>query len=382
MLDVAIIGGGLSGLYLAQKLWSSGRSFELFEARSRFGGRILSRPVKGAFNYDLGPGWVWPGSQPRIARLLSSLGLNTYPQWVSGDSLYQIDRDRAAQRYSDPATYADARRVEGGAVAVIKKLVQHLPAERLHSAHRLDALTDAGEYILLNLQHQGMQRQLFAHQVVLCLPPRLLAERIAFKPELAASLQRLMRETPTWMAGQAKALIRYKHPFWRHQGLSGAMLSGYPGAVLAEVFDAGAEQGCDAALSGFFALPAELRRRWRGDLESLLLDQLVRAFGPEAATPESVEIQDWADEPLTSTTADAQPLSAHPDYGHPWFELDHWNDKLLFCGSETAAHFGGYLEGALEAAERVSQALNLSEQASSMGPETGEQRHASEFTAR
>lgn len=381
MLDVAIIGGGLSGLYLAHQLQQRGRSFELFEARSRLGGRILSRSVQGGFNYDLGPGWIWPDSQPRIARLVRSQGLKTYPQWLAGDSLYLAAREMPAQRYRDPATYADARRIQGGMVSVVENLVQQLPKQRLHTEHRLEALTDAGEYILLNVDHAGTQRQLFAHQVVLCLPPRLLVERVAFNPELAPPLQRLMQETPTWMAGQAKALIRYRRPFWREQGLSGALLSGYQGAALGEVFDAGDENGGDAALSGFFALPAELRRLWRDDLEALLLDQLVRAFGPEAATPESIQIQDWADEPLTAVATDAQPLRAHPDYGHPWFELDHWNDKLHFCGTETATEFGGYLEGALESAERVARALNLSEQTAPLRLDTGEQ-HASEFTAR
>jgi monoamine oxidase len=42
-------------------------------------------------------------------------------------------------------------------------------------------------------------------------------------------------------------------------------------------------------------------------------------------------------------------------------ELDHWNDKLYFSGSETAREYGGYMEGALYAARRVANALNLSE---------------------
>jgi monoamine oxidase len=39
--------------------------------------------------------------------------------------------------------------------------------------------------------------------------------------------------------------------------------------------------------------------------------------------------------------------------------LDHWQDKLYFCGTETAEAAGGYLEGALEASDRVFTALTL-----------------------
>ena len=40
--DIAIIGGGLSGLALARHLARDGCDFQLFEARNRFGGRIHS----------------------------------------------------------------------------------------------------------------------------------------------------------------------------------------------------------------------------------------------------------------------------------------------------------------------------------------------------
>jgi monoamine oxidase len=43
MLETAIVGGGLCGLALARSLSRRAKAFALFDARSRFGGRILSR---------------------------------------------------------------------------------------------------------------------------------------------------------------------------------------------------------------------------------------------------------------------------------------------------------------------------------------------------
>jgi len=53
------------------------------------------------------------------------------------------------------------------------------------------------------------------------------------------------------------------------------------------------------------------------------------------------------------------PPTERPRYGHPWLQLDHWRDKLYFYGTETPHTSGGYLEGALEASDRVFTALTL-----------------------
>jgi monoamine oxidase len=46
-------------------------------------------------------------------------------------------------------------------------------------------------------------------------------------------------------------------------------------------------------------------------------------------------------------------LQTHPEYGLPDAMKGIWSGKLLFAGTEVAGQFGGYLEGALEAAEAV-----------------------------
>ena len=46
-MDVAVIGGGISGLYAATKLLDGGHHVVLFEATERLGGRILSTALPG-----------------------------------------------------------------------------------------------------------------------------------------------------------------------------------------------------------------------------------------------------------------------------------------------------------------------------------------------
>jgi len=360
MLEVAIIGGGLAGLSLAQQLFAAGIHFQLFEARQRFGGRILShRPTPHSpFRVDLGPSWIWPDDQPLIAEFGQRYGLSCQPQWTQGASLYLSARESVPQRFSDPGGYAGAHRLKEGTQILIDTLLKQLPRQQLHLQHTLTYLKDQGSHIELAFRHDNeATASVKARHVALMLPPRLLAQHVRFEPALAATLLKVMQHTPTWMAGHAKAALQYEHPFWREQGLSGNAFAGYPGAILGEIFDSSGDTPESGSLSGFFALPAALRQQYANDLEALIRDQLVRLFGPEAAEPTSMAIQDWTAEPFTATALDHNVPDSHPDYGHPYFRLEHWSDKLYFGGSETSPAFGGYLEGALQSARFVFQQI-------------------------
>lgn len=362
MLDIAIIGGGLSGLALAQRLQDTDRSFAVFESSERFGGRILSlpRPQSDAnFKYDLGPSWIWPEFQPRMAHFIEVNHIEVYPQWASGNALYQTHSELPPQAYVDYETYESARRIDGGTYRLVETLLCQLPQDTLKLNHHLQEVIDQNDHVELHFTVNASPLVIKTRRVVISIPPRLLINTISFKPVLDLRLRDLMNNTTTWMAGHAKAVIQYGHAFWREAGFSGNAFAAYQGAALAEIFDACSPSGEQAALSGFFALPASLRSRYRQDLDALILEQLEKLFGREAATPEKIIIKDWIDEPLTAIQSDENLPATHPRYGHTWLQLDHWNDKLYFSGTETASQFGGYLEGALESSERVANSLSL-----------------------
>lgn len=132
---VAILGGGLAGLNAARLLHRAGRPFRLFEARDRFGGRILTVDRDGTPSpegFDLGPSWFWPAMQPEFARLVADLGLRPFPQAVAGDFLFERSRDEPAQRGNGAAFDQGSMRIAGGTGALIHALVQGLPPDCLH----------------------------------------------------------------------------------------------------------------------------------------------------------------------------------------------------------------------------------------------------------
>lgn len=127
---VAIIGGGLAGLSLANHLHRSGLDYQVFEACERLGGRVESVYSLGAV-FDLGPSWFW-SIQPRMAELCQRLRLPVFEQHSVGDQLYE-DAERRVQRGAGYASMEGSIRIQGGALALITGLVQELSPKRVHT---------------------------------------------------------------------------------------------------------------------------------------------------------------------------------------------------------------------------------------------------------
>ncbi|MBN1569442.1 MAG: hypothetical protein JXA73_16470 [Acidobacteria bacterium] len=83
------------------------------------------------------------------------------------------------------------------------------------------------------------------------------------------------------------------------------------------------------------------------------MEQLSGIYGHEAAQPEGFFYQDWTCERFTATEHDRPPMYEHPLYQPPAGKTFIWDGVIRFAGTETAFEHGGYLEGALSAAERA-----------------------------
>ena len=194
---------------------------------------------------------------------------------------------------------------------------------------------------------------------MLAMPPRVAAG-LSFAPALPAQASEAIANVPTWMAGQAKAVAVYDRPFWRAAGLSGDAMSRR--GPMAEIHDASPVEGGPYALFGFIGVPPAARTDTER-LKQAVQEQLVRLFGDEAAQPRALFIKDWAFDPLTATEADAAPQYSHPAYGLPAAMRGLWDGRLIFAGTEVALGYGGYIEGALEAAEVALAQLDVKEPA-------------------
>ncbi len=350
---VAIVGGGLSGLYAARLLQEAGIDFQLLEARERFGGRILSVDEKGipsSDGFDLGPSWYWPRMHPRMDKVVRELGLQGFQQYSTGDAVIERNRSEAPQRFPAMRQEPQPMRISGGTYALVAALVGVLPMDRLHLGTRVSGIALSTSGLLLSASGSDTHKELAARQVILTLPPRLLAASVAFDPALDRATLERWRQTATWMAPHAKFFALYDRPFWREAGLSGTAQSG--AGPLVEIHDSTSVSGA-AALFGFVGLSRRQRISVGEDaMVRASIVQLTRLFGASAAQPRATLFKDWTADSFTSTEAD-EIAGGHPvPDSRPWMTGD-WADCVSLAGSETSTSDPGYLAGALDAAERA-----------------------------
>ncbi|MEO1471118.1 MAG: FAD-dependent oxidoreductase [Pseudomonadota bacterium] len=351
---VVVVGGGLSGLAVAAGLQAAGRSVTVLEARARPGGRVLSRAASDpgaarAGRFDLGPAWLWPHNR-RMRRLVDTLGLALAPQHATGRLVFEDPAGRV-RRDLDMATMAGALRVAGGMDRVTQGLAAGLAPGTLAPGHRVRDIALDGGIAVRGDGPDGAFR-IGADRLVLALPPRLIAG-LSFRPALPTEMAAALAAVPTWMAGMAKVVAVYDRAGWREAGLSGDAISHR--GPLVEIHDATDPATGMPALFGFVA-PGAARGTGPGAdaLVRAATDQLDRLFGAVSGRPRDVMLQDWAGEADTATPADHRPPAGHPAYGLPpaarrWTAST--GHRVVFAGTEMAPRDGGFLEGALEAAE-------------------------------
>ena len=354
-VHVAIIGGGLAGLNAAQQLYKEGVDFQIFEADNRLGGRIASVHDDDSDQYagDLGATWVWPAYQPHVTNGLNRLELATYPQYEKGHAVFDTQLDQAPQHQYLPGQHGIAR-IVGGPQAMIDAIVSKLPDDRLNTNWVVNEIKKSGNCFTLSAKGNKKQT-VTARFIIIAAPIRLVAETILWNGLLGDDIISIMRNTPTWMATQAKVLITYTHAFWREQGLSGRVASQL--GPMGEVHDHCGIDGHPASLFGFIGWSAKQRRE--ADLRAAIEAQIKRCFGPEAAAFTRLTIKDWARHDFICSERDLTEALYHPQLIDERIRRGFSNESIFIATAETATRSPGLLDGAFEAGERAATQLLL-----------------------
>ncbi|WP_181969876.1 FAD-dependent oxidoreductase [Paraburkholderia sp. DHOC27] len=365
---IVIVGAGLSGLYAAYLLARQGiREYVLLEARNTLGGRIASVDASGRAmphmantidRFDLGPTWFWPDQQRELHRLVHELGLESFTQFDTGDTLVERSYNEPPVRVRGYTNSPASVRLIGGMGGLIDALRRTLDPQQIVTGQVVRRLRSRESYVELDSTNDdGGVTTWRAEHVLLALPPRLVEATIAFEPALPQELSQEWRATATWMAPHAKYLAIYDTPFWRKRGLSGVARSAR--GPLAEIHDASMPGG-RAALFGFFGIPAHVRKSVSEDvLRAQCRAQFARLFGPQAAAPRADVIKDWAQDPYTATAADLKAAAHHAEAPSSTAASGPWCGRLTGIASEWSLQFPGYVAGAIEAAREAVHALPI-----------------------
>ena len=359
--DYIIVGAGLSGLSIATHLEKISKRYLLLEARERNGGRIFSSLTESPTNdndrFDLGPSWFWPNINPRVTKLVDDLALPIIPQYQNGDMLLEQADNKVRRISSDLFSAPRSMRLAGGMHQLIKGMNNQLSSDNIKYNHQVQGIYQQaqGGYIV-DVLNQNKHEQFYTAQVIFALPHRLVANNIDFLPTLPEQAINDLNNADTWMAAHAKFFAIYDKPFWRNNGLSGYASS--QKGPLVEIHDATAEEG-HGALFGFIGFDANTRAQLgETQLKRMAIKQLVRLFGSQAEDVKEIKLFDWSKEIYTATALDKTMPGYHPRYGLSKSLRQLGQQGLLFAGTESAEEFGGFIEGALEAAETVIKVIS------------------------
>jgi monoamine oxidase len=344
---VLIIGGGLSGLYLAYLLQQQSYAPLVLEAAPRLGGRIQTVQGPGGTPLELGATW-FSAQHPRLLALLGELGLKKYPQYAAGISLFQTKSFEPPQQFVVPASDAPSFRLAGGTQQLIEALAARLLPGSVQLNQRVVAVAETPQGVAVRTDTGGHYQ---AAAAVVCLPPQLAAATIEFAPALPAPAAHVFATVHTWMAGSLKFALEYPAAFWRTQGFSGMVYS--HAGIITELYDHTNYEENRFGFTGFLAGGAAAYSP--STRRELVLEQLALLLGADAKTPTAYVDKVWTDSFLLAGSPAFQ--RPHQHNGHPLLHQPYLNGKLFFCGTETTALHGGYMEGAVAAAQRVAALL-------------------------
>jgi monoamine oxidase len=257
--------------------------------------------------------------------------------------LFYVHSGGSLTRLTSTRGGAQAQRIVGGMQSLSLGV-----AARLHAPVQLRTPVTAIEHDEDGVVVHHGATTTRAARLILAIPPALAAT-IDFRPALPADRAALHAQMP--MGSAIKCLVAYASPFWREQGHSGEAISdGWP---VRATFDASSHDGKLHALLAFVIDDAE-RRFGRLDpaaRRARVVEQLVRLYGDDAATPLDYVDLDWSQEPYSGGCyVGLMPPGLLTSAGDA---MRRPCGRIHFAGTETAKRWCGYFDGAIEAGERA-----------------------------
>ncbi len=300
--------------------------------------------------------WCERNVRTPIARELIGLaGRTVWGAWPGELSmlhvLFYVSAAGSFDKLIDTEGGAQQDRLDGGAQKLPLGLAAAL-GERL----RLDAPVRQIEQRDGAVRVEAAGIEVEAERAIVALPPALAAQ-IEFSPRLAER-RRLLGERLK-PGALTKCMARYEEPFWRADGLSGESVTDAGPVTL--TFDSSPRDGSAGVLLGFVGGPEarQMATLEPSERRATVLACFERLFGPRASQPLEYAEQAWTEEQWSG----GGPTSNFGPGG--WTEcgsvLREPAGNVHWAGTETATVWSGYMEGALQASERVASEVLASQ---------------------
>lgn len=263
------------------------------------------------------------------------------------------DAEHAGSIFRIIATEGGAQmyRIAEGCGPLVRRLLGTLECPVLGEAPVLTVGQTAGGYVV------GTEgAEIIAESVVVAMSP-VLAGRIDYRfgldPQVSA------RHGAYLMGKSIKFAAAYREDFWSADGLSGHLMS--TRGPVQSVYSRYADDSV-AILSGFVKADeaTALIRRGISGIRDAVTEHLARVFGDHSRAPDAFEIAVWDDTSWSGGCPCAfEPVGQFdPLAGAAVHDIAPVRqDGIFWCGTETAGYWRGYMDGALTAADHLSDTI-------------------------
>lgn len=419
-MKIIIIGAGISGLRAADLLTQAGHQVEIFEARDRVGGRMLTCDLASGGWFEGGGEWM-DADHHRVMHLMRSLGIapEISQQWpglvvhrgeyatenqvwpdaeADADHVHEeaarLCREMPDQPWLDPewakldekplgewldeqcvsergrwwveaVTRSDEGddtrrvgllgwllgykhylgreagdmslyRIAGGGGRLCDKYAAKLGLP-ISFNEELTAVTQDDERVTLRFA-TGLEQT--ADRVILTTPPTVLAR--LNMPGLPETRKQGFESIP--LARAIKVVLEFTERFWDDMTWSGRLMSDLPCQQIWDGGRAGAK-----ILSFYLCGDHAVEMAARGDLFDVLYRALCEVIPEARGKFVGGQLIDWVADPYSrgafTSLAPGAVTKGLPEIAEPW-------ERVHFAGDHTAT-WTGFIEGALESAERV-----------------------------
>ncbi len=243
---------------------------------------------------------------------------------------------------------AEAFRLREGAHEIAQRLAQKV-CDRIHFGTPVRSIIQDADGVTV----ESEVGELRCRRVAVCVPPPL-ASQIGYTPALPERRARLQSSLP--MGASVKFHAVYSRPFWRARGLSGQAMTAV--GTVGLTYDNSPDDGTGRGVLVGIVVADEARRLGRLDAAGQrreILASLREFFGPEAAKPVALMVQDWGAEEWTGGCYAAHfPVKIWTAYGSAFREPC---GRIHWAGTETSSEWHGYMEGALRSGRRAASEM-------------------------
>ncbi|KAF6090990.1 monoamine oxidase A [Phyllostomus discolor] len=292
----------------------------------------------------------WTQTAKQFASLFVNINVTSEPHEVSALwFLWYVKQCGGTTRIFSVTNGGQERKFVGGSAQVSEKIMSLL-GNRVKLMRPVTCIDQSGDNIII----QTLNHEVYECKYVISAIPPTLTAKIHFTPELPPERNQLVQRLP--MGAIIKCMMYYKEAFWKKKDYCGCMIIQDEEAPISITLDDSKPDGSLPAIMGFILArkAVQLANLCKDERKRKICELYSKVLGSEEALqPVHYEEKNWCEEQYSGGCYTAYfPPGIMTQYGRVIREPV---GRIYFAGTETATHWSGYMEGAVEAGERAAR---------------------------